>query len=137
MCILVLNDFIQAEKTEKAMQNHHFSYQSFTISNTYFSIHIPREKGDQASPYQCHTNPFQKAQYDFFSPSPPLKMKVRLMTQLTKKSGTENLKDIYTRGTYYFYRFFFYSLKSKYTTCFIVWKIGGFCDMSVSERKKK
>ena len=46
MCFLVLNDFIQAEKTEKAMQNHHFSYQSFTISNTYFSIHIPREKGD-------------------------------------------------------------------------------------------
>ena len=53
-----------------------------------------------------------------------------------KKSATENLKDIYTRGTYYFYRFFFYSLKYKYTTCFIVWKIGGFCGMSVSERKK-
>ena len=35
-----------------------------------------------------------------------------------------------------FLQVFFCSLKSKYTTCFIVWKIGGFCGMSVSERKK-
>ena len=54
MCILVLNDSIQAKRKKKKKKNslrkklcsHHFSYQSFTISNTYFSIHIPREKGD-------------------------------------------------------------------------------------------
>ena len=91
MCILVLNDSIQAKRkkkekkltTEKAMQPsffisvvHHFQY-------VFFYSYSQGKRGlgfSLSMPYQPLSKPNMT-----FSPLSPLKMKVRLMTQLTKK----------------------------------------------------
>ena len=95
MCILVLNDFIQAEKNGKSNAKpsffisvvHHFQY-------VFFYSYSQGKRGlgfSLSMPYQ----PLSKSPIWLFSPS-PLKMKVRLMTQLTKKQYRKSEGYLYT-----------------------------------------